>query len=99
MYFTNESGGTLEDELINFEKLRKISKTVRSIVQMTSSPFDLTSMKDVPTSHSIIFSLFGCTNPSLIERNYGFSSHQFTRLNIKADHIKKLYEEVFFFFD
>lgn len=94
MYFTNESSDTFVDGLVNFEKLRKLSKNVRSIVQMTSSPFDLTSMRDVPTSHTLIFSMFGCTNSALIEyRNGGASSHQFAKLNIKADHIKKLYEE------
>ena len=99
LYFTNESSNTHEEDLVNFEKLRKISKTVRSIVQMTTSPFDLTSMKDVPTSHNVIFNMFGCTNASLIEyRNGGASSHQFAKLNIKADHVKKLYEEVCFVF-
>ena len=59
---------------------------------MTASSFDLTSMRDVPTSHSIIFSMFGCTNPSLTEfRSGGY--HQFAKLNIRADHVKKLYEE------
>lgn len=59
---------------------------------MTASSFDLTSMRDVPTSHSVIFAMFGCTNPSLIEFKSGYH-HQFTKLNIRADHVKKLYEE------
>ncbi|CAF0795635.1 unnamed protein product [Brachionus calyciflorus] len=94
LYFTNESSNTVEDDLINFEKLRKISKTVRSIVQMTCSPFDLTSMKDVPTSQSVIFSMFGCDSSSFLEfRNMGVTSHQLAAKIIKADHVKKLYEE------
>lgn len=58
-------------------------------------------MRDVPTSRSIIFTMFGCTNPSLIEFRNGAtvggvsgSYHQQSKFNIKADHIKKLYEEV-----
>lgn len=66
-------------------------------------------MRDVPTSHSIIFSMFGCTNPSLTteythnrlasstQGGGGLSSSVSAKLNIniniKADHIKKLYEE------
>lgn len=96
LYFIKEFGETQIDGMINFEKLRKLSKSVRSIVQMTASSFDLTSMRDVPTSHTVIFSMFGCTNPSLIEFRGGLGSgayHQFTKLNIRADHVKKLYEE------
>ena len=93
MYFIKEFGDTNIEGLVNFEKLRKLSKGVRSIVQMTASSFDLTSMKDVPTSHTVIFSMFGCTNPSLTEFRSGGGYHQFTKLNIKADNIKKLYEE------
>jgi len=41
--------------------------------------------------------MFGCTNPQLIESTFkqtGGMGYQFTtKLNIKADHIKKLYEE------
>jgi len=51
------------------------------------------SLRDVPTSHSVIFSLFGCTNSSLVEFRSGHL--QFSKLNIKQDNIKKLYEEVF----
>jgi hypothetical protein len=93
LYFIKESGGTIEDGLINFDKLRKLAKGVRSIVQMTSSSFDLLALKDVPTSHAVIFSMFGCTNPSLVEFRSGYQS-QFTKFNIKQDHVKKLYEEV-----
>jgi Rap guanine nucleotide exchange factor 2 len=98
LYFIKEFGETQIDGMINFEKLRKLSKSVRSIVQMTASSFDLTSMRDVPTSHTVIFSMFGCTNPSLIEFRAGGglgsgAYHQFTKLNIRADHVKKLYEE------
>jgi hypothetical protein len=97
LYFIKESGETKEEGLINFDKLRKFSKGVRSIVQMTSSSFDLTSLKDVPTSHSVIFTMFGCTNPQLIESTFKQTGvgYQFTtKLNGKADHVKKLYEEV-----
>lgn len=61
---------------------------------MTASSFDLTSMRDVPTSHSVIFSMFGCTNPQLTEFRAAYH-HQFSaKLNIRgADHVKKLYEE------
>jgi hypothetical protein len=92
LYFIKELGETNIQGLVNFEKLRKLAKGVRSIVQMTASSFDLTSMRDVPTSHSIIFSMFGCTNPSLTEFRSGYHN-QFTKLNIRADHVKKLYEE------
>lgn len=92
LYFTKESAETTIDGLINFDKLRKLSRNVRSIVQMTSSSFDLTSLRDVPTPHSVIFSMFGCTNPTLLLNN-SYGHYQFTRLNIKADNIKKLYEE------
>ena len=93
MYFIKEFGETNIEGLVNFEKLRKLSKGVRSIVQMTASSFDLTSMRDVPTSHSIIFSMFGCTNPTLINefRSHGYH-HQFPKLRA-PDHVKKLYEE------
>ena len=57
-------------------------------------------MRDVPTSRAIIFTMFGCTNPLLIDfRNgltgssVGSSYHQQSKFNIKTDHIKKLYEE------
>ena len=94
MYFIKEFGETNIEGLVNFEKLRKLSKAVRSIVQMTASSFDLVSMRDVPTSHSIIFSMFGCANPQLTEFRSAYSyHHQFTKLNIRADHVKKLYEE------
>ncbi len=39
LYFIKESGDTIEDGLINFDKLRKMAKGVRSIVQMTASSF------------------------------------------------------------
>jgi ssDNA-specific exonuclease RecJ len=93
LYFIKEFGETNIEGLVNFEKLRKLSKGVRSIVQMTASSFDLTSMRDVPTSHSIIFSMFGCTNPTLINefRSHGYH-HQFPKLRA-PDHVKKLYEE------
>jgi hypothetical protein len=49
----------------------------------------------VPTSHSVIFTMFGCTNPNLIESfKSGGVGIQFTKQIIKPDHIKKLYEEV-----
>ncbi len=65
---------------------------------MTSSPFDLVALKDVPTSHAIIFAMFGCTNPALYvnSSHSGSYYHQFAKLNIKADNVKKLYEEVIF---
>lgn len=69
---------------------------------MTASSFDLTSLKDVPTSHSIIFTMFGCSNSALL----GFRSNAAgggggsgvvggvsVKLNMKTDHIKRLYEE------
>lgn len=97
--FIQEPGETITDGLINFEKLRKLSKSVRSIVQMTASSFDLTSLKDVPTSHSIIFTMFGCSNSALL----GFRANGAgggsavggvsVKLNMKTDHIKRLYEE------
>jgi len=36
--------------------------------------------------------MFGCTSPHLIE-SIKSTGYQFTKLNIKADHLKKLYEE------
>ena len=54
---------------------------------------DLTALRDVPTPHSIIFSMFGCMSSSLVEFRTGYHN-QFTKLNIKQDHVKKLYEEV-----
>ena len=36
--------------------------------------------------------MFGCTNSSLVEFRSGYQ-YQFTKLNIKQDHVKKLYEE------
>ena len=39
LYCINEFGETTIEGLVNFDKLRKLSKCVRSIVQMTASPF------------------------------------------------------------
>lgn len=69
-------------------------------------------MRDVPTSHSVIFSMFGCTNPSLLSEYassgggassvmpssssaIGSVSAKITNIavNVKADHVKKMYEE------
>ena len=45
--------------------------------------------------------MFGCSNPNLIESSFkssgGMAGLQFTKLSIKPDHIKKLYEEVISF--
>ena len=37
--------------------------------------------------------MFGCMSSSLVEFRTGYHN-QFTKLNIKQDHVKKLYEEV-----
>lgn len=67
-------------------------------------------MRDVPTSHSVIFSMFGCTNPALLSEYassgggagvvpsssaIGSVSAKITNIavNVKADHVKKMYEE------
>lgn len=49
LYAIKELGGTIEEGLINFDKLRQFAKCVRSIVQMTSSSF-------------VSFSLTTCVN-------------------------------------
>lgn len=84
----------------------------------------MTSLRDVPTPHSIIFSMFGCSNPSVLSEYASGSggggggggsggggqssgggmsgtlgsvvSAKLTNIavmNVKADHIKKMYEE------
>lgn len=67
-------------------------------------------MRDVPTSHSVIFSMFGCPNPSFLSEyasgsggsggmtsasTIGSVSAKLTNIavNVKADHVKKMYEE------
>ena len=101
MFFIKEPGDTISDGLVNFDKLRKLSRGVRSIVQMTASSFDLTLMRDVPTSHSIIFTTFGCSHSSFlsIKKAYGRDEPSSlavgltSKLNMKPDHIKRLFEE------
>jgi hypothetical protein len=44
--------------------VNKLSKGVRLIVQMKDSSFDKSSMRDVHTSHSILYSIFSCKNRS-----------------------------------
>ncbi len=48
-------------------------------------------MNDVPTSHSVVFTMFGCTNPSLTN---GIRPHQLAKSNLKNENIKRHYEEV-----
>ena len=72
--------------------MRKLSKGIRSTVLLASSSFDLGSLNDAPTSHSIIFSMFGCSNTNLT--NGGSRSYNFTKVNMKNEQTKKLYEEV-----
>lgn len=54
-------------------------------------------MSDVPTSYSIIFSMFGCINSNLFNGN-NLRSNQLTKLNMKTEQTKKLFEEVLRFF-
>jgi len=91
LYCIKEQGDTNVDGLVNFDKMRKLAKAIRSIVQLAASSYDLTALRDVPTAHTVIFSMFGCTNQSLIE--YRSAGNQFAKLNIKENHVKKLYEE------
>ncbi|CAF1239509.1 unnamed protein product [Rotaria sordida] len=57
--FIHLGNQTKDNGLVNFEKLRMIAKEIRYIMNMSSSPYDLSNMFDSSTSHSQFFSSFG----------------------------------------
>ncbi|CAF3890446.1 unnamed protein product [Adineta steineri] len=89
--FIHLGNQTQDNNLINFEKLRMISKEIRYIVNMSSSPYDISNMFDSPTSHSQIFAGFG--HQPTTDSFATIRKHQTgMRLSIVAN-AKRIYDE------
>ncbi|CAF4108294.1 unnamed protein product [Rotaria socialis] len=89
--FINLGNQSDDDNLINFEKLRMIAKEIRYIMNMASSPYDMSNMFDSPTSHSQVFAGFG---HQTIADSFGTMRrhHTGTRLSASAN-AKRIYDE------
>ncbi|CAF4253997.1 unnamed protein product, partial [Rotaria magnacalcarata] len=89
--FIHLGNQTHDDNLINFEELRMIAKEVRYIMNMASSPYDMSNMFDSPTSHSQVFAGFG---HQTITDSFGTMRrhHTGTRLSVSAN-AKRIYDE------
>ncbi|CAF0905105.1 unnamed protein product [Adineta ricciae] len=89
--FIHLGNQTQDNDLINFEKLRMIAKEIRYIVNMSSSPYDISNMFDSPTSHSQIFAGFGHQSST---DSYGTIRRHQTgmRLSVAAN-AKRIYDE------